>query len=226
MSQRLILSATVAATLVFAAPAQAQLGPAGGLLGGATGTVGQVVGGTPSQVSDVLDQVLGGGAGVLPPDVLGDVLVTVPGLAPAPSASAEAPRGVAGSPAGAVIDTRAPAATVRVLSRLKQVGRTGRLRVEVRSDEPGLVAFTSTVRPGVKRRGVARRVRHSRSVIHLAPIVVGFTRAGAVPVTLKLSKSGQRRLGRSRNGRMSIGLLTADASRNQTAERLKRHLAR
>ena len=220
--KRLSLGAAAAAGLVLAAPAvaSAQLGSVGGLLPG----VGQVVDGTTKTLDDTLDKVLGGSTAALPPDVLGDVLGAPAPSSPSPSGTPAPPR-ITSAP-GSVADTRAPMASVRVLSRLKDVGRTGRLRVEVRSDEAGVVAFTTMVRPGAKRRGVAKKLRHDRSVIHIAPVVVAFNRAGAVPVSLRLTKSAQRRLNRSRNGRMSVGLLTADAARNQAAERLKRHLAR
>src|SRR3712207_6885044 len=57
-----------------------------------------------------------------------------------------------------------------------------------RSDETGVVAFTTMVRPGTKRHGVAKKLPHDRSVIHIAPVVVAFNRAGAVPVDRKSTR--------------------------------------
>ena len=129
-------------------------------------------------------------------------------------------------PSGGADDRHAPAATVKVVSRLSQVARTRRLRLEVRSDEPGVVAIAATIRPGAKRRGVAKGVKHKRSVIHVPTLMLAFHRAGTVTVDLRLRAADAALLGRSKNGRMSVGLLTADVARNQASERLKRHLRR
>jgi hypothetical protein len=145
------------------------------------------------------------------------VVATGPAAAGAPSVAGRAP---------SASDTRAPLASVRVVSRLSGVARQRRLRVEVRSDEPGVVAFSSTIRPGAKRRGVPKATPHRRSVIHVPAVVLAFRSAGTMTVDLKLSAKDAATLGRAKNGRMSIGLLSADVARNQATERLKRHLRR
>ena len=212
---------------------------AGGLAG-----VGSIVPGT-EQITSTLDQVLAGVDGVLSQDGLGEMLVTItdpaagpvaapgsPGASGPAGASSSETRLVGGSvttmPSGTAgtADRRAPMATVRIVSRLSQVARMRRLRLEVRSDEAGVVALASTIRPGSKRRGVAKRVKHKRSVIHMPTVVLAFRQAGKLTVDLRLKAADAARLGRSKNGRMSVGLLTADVARNQASERLKRHLRR
>jgi hypothetical protein len=231
------------------------LGPIGQVITDATQqvstTLDQVLGGgtsalPPDALGDVLSTVLAPPAAPGAPGAPG--LPGVPGSAGAPGAGGPAWGGsgasggsnvrlvgggsVAGTsgssgPAGSVLDDgRAPMASVRIVSRLSRVAATRRLRVEVRSDEPGVVAFSSTIRPGVKRRGVAKRVAHSRSVIHVPTVVLAFRSAGTLTVDLRLRAADAARLGRARNGRMSVGILTADVARNQSSERLKRHLRR
>ena len=243
MTSRMTALSLAGAAVVLAAPATASA--QGGLLG----TVGEVVGGTTTQVTDTLDQLLSGTATTVPTDPLGGVISAV--LAPAGSpgapgtpgtqgatgstgASTTAVRivsssgggvggGVAGS-TGSFDDHQAPHATVKVLSRLGQIARTRKLRLEVDSDEAGVVAFTAMVRPGLKRRGVPRSVKHSRSVIHAPTAMLAFRQAGKLTVDLRLSAADATRLGRSRNGRMSVAILTADVARNSSADRLKRQL--
>jgi hypothetical protein len=127
------------------------------------------------------------------------------------------------------VDARAPNARIRVLSGLKSVGRTGKLRLRVSLDEPGLAVFGTNVRPGAQTKR-ARRLhphsRYSRKVVHFPTAALAFRNSGALNVTIRLSRRVQRRLGQARDGRMSLSVVTADLGRNQSASRQKKHLHR
>lgn len=235
--------AAVAASCAFVGPPASAFAQGGGL-----GGVGSIVTGATDQVTSTLDQVLGGTEGVLSEDALGTVLQTVTDPVAGPDGGPGGSDGsggsggsggstlVSGAPSGVTTtvpsggpgaaDRSAPVVTVRVVSRLAHVARTRRLRLEVRSEEAGVVALASTIRPGVKRRSVAKGVKHRRSVIHVPTVVLAFRQAGTLTVELRLKAADAARLGRSRDGRMSVGLLTADVARNQRSERFKRHLRR
>ncbi len=225
----------------------------GGIITGTTGAVGGIITGTTATVTTTVDQTLGGilggtglgavtgpitagsapGAG-LPVDALNTLLGTlgIPTLAGTGSGQAVAPDG------SIIVDNRAPGVTFKVLSSLRGVKALGKLKLQVSSDEPGLVAFTSTLRPGLavktkkaKRtaaRGKARSsaAKHSRKVIHIAPVSLGFRKAGKLKVTVQLSRAAQRNLGNGRNARISVGLLAADAARNQLQQRVKQTVKR
>ncbi len=221
-------------------------------------TVGGILTGTTQTVSDTVDQTVGsildgsplggivgpnapgGGAagGLLPTDALNALLQTlgIPTLAGTGTGQTVAPDG------SIVIDSRAPGVTFTVLSKLRDVQKDGRLRLQVASDEPGVVAFTSTLRPGVlarskakarTRKGTSKKAKkraaspkHSRRVIHVPAVTLGFRQAGALKVTVQLSKTAQRNLGNARDARISVGLLAADGARNQATERVKRSVKR
>jgi hypothetical protein len=199
------------------------LPPVGGVIGGVTGTVGGIVGGVPGAVDQAVGTVLGGGT------------APVPGAPGAPGGSADgggpagsgalpadtvdsllATLGAAGAVTGdgsVVVDGVAPTARVRVLSRLTQIARTASLRIEVASDEAGVVAVGGAVRPGGALRGRAKG--HSRRLVKWPTTVLGFRGPGRLRVTIKLSRAARIALGRSRNARMSIATIAADAHRNQ-----------
>ncbi len=204
----------------------------GGVVTGVTGTVGGVVTGVQNGVTGAVDGTLGnvlGGAGSLLPQGTLDALIGAllggggaSGLSNSPGGPIVLSGGSIG-PGGAILDARAPRPTVRVLSNLRSIGRTGRMRMEVRTNEPGIVALAGTVRPGPAvrraRRGARSSVAHSRRVIKVPSVVLGYRRAGGLTVTVKLSRSAQRALGRSRNARLSAGTIAADLFRNQASDR-------
>lgn len=223
-----------------------------------TGTVGGIITGTTQTVSDTVDQTVGGildgsglggivgpnapgggaAGGLLPTDALNALLQTlgIPTLAGTGTGQSVAPDG------SIVVDSRAPGVRLTVLSKLRDVKKDGRLRLQVASDEAGVVAFTSTLRPGVlakaakpkakkktapkKARKSAATPKHSRKVIHVPAVTLGFRQAGALKVTVQLSKTAQRNLGNARDARISVGLLAADGARNQVSERVKRSVKR
>jgi len=128
---------------------------------------------------------------------------------------------------GGVVDGRPPTVTVQVLSRLRSVRRTGRLALRIGSSEPSLVALSGTVRPGLPLAHAHRaRAAAFRSPIRLRSALLAFRSAGGLRVTIAVSRSAQRRLGRARDGRLSLGVLAVDAARYQAARRIKRHIAR
>jgi hypothetical protein len=201
----------------------------GGAVTGVTGTVGGLVTGTTSTLTGVLqgtlDQVTGTAGGLLPSTLLTQLLASAGGSA----TGAPGSTGSNGSGPSAVVDARAPNASFRILSGLKSVGRTGKLRVRVALDEPGVVIFSPTVRPGRQTKAARRahrRARYSRRPVHFPSAALAFTRSGALKVTIRLSRRVQRRLGQARDGRMALALVTADLRRNQSATRQKKHLHR
>lgn len=216
---------------------------AGGVITGVTGTVGGVIGGVQDTVTGVVDQtlggVIGGGGGALPDDVLNTLL----GALLANSAAAPGTPGLGGPNAGGpivlsggqvgpggviLLDASAPRPTVRVLSRLKQVGRTGKMKLEVKTNEPGVVALKSNVRPGatIKAKNGKKTKKVSRKLIKIPQIVLGYRKAGKLTVTVRVSRAVQRRLNRVRDARMSVGTVAVDVWKNQDSDHRKLKLKR
>ncbi|HUR85791.1 MAG TPA: hypothetical protein VMY78_10635 [Solirubrobacteraceae bacterium] len=212
----------------------------GAVVTGVTGTVGGVVGGVQNTVTGVVDQTLGGvldggAGGLLPTDVLDSLLGTL--LANSSAAPGTPGTGTSGgpivlaggsvTPGGIVLDASAPRPTVKVLSTLKKIGKDGKMRMEIRTNEPGIVAVAGSVRPGVavKKKG-AKAVKHSRKVIKVPSITLGYRKAGKLVVTVKLSRAAQRALGRSKDARMSVGTLASDVFRNQDSDNFRLKIKR
>lgn len=211
---------------------------AGGVVTGVTGTVGGVVGGVQDTVTGVVDQTLGGvigGAtgGLLPDDVLDNLL----GALLASSSGAPGTSGAGGpivlsggsvGPGGVIIDAGAPRPKVRVLSKLKAIGRNGRMRMEIRTNEPGIVAVAGNVRPGVavKKKGAKKAAKHSRKLVKVPSVVLGYRKAGKLVLTVKLSRAAQRSLGRSKDARMSVGTVASDVFRNQDSDSVRLRIKR
>lgn len=214
----------------------------GGVITGVTGTVGGVIGGVQDTVSGVLDQtlggVLGGGGGGLPDDVLGSLLGTLfanssaaPGTPGFGGPNAGGPIVLSGGttgPGGVVLDASAPRPTVKVLSKLSQVGKTGKMKIEVKTNEPGVVAFASNVRPGatIKAKKGQKTAKVSKKLIKVPQIVLGYRKAGKLNVTVKLSRAAQRALGKVKDAKMSVGTIAVDVWKNQDSENVKLKLKR
>lgn len=258
----LSIGALGAGTAVAAAPAQAQLlgllpsigtivtdtgqtvgailPGTGGVITGITGSVGGIVAGVESTVTGTLDQtlggVLGGGGGVLPPDVLNALLGTLLGNSTAApgtpgtgsSGGVIVLSGGSMGPGGIVLDASAPRPTVKVLSKLTQIGKSGKMRLEIKTNEPGVVAVAGKVRPGVavKAKKGAKKVKHSRKIIKVPQITLGYRKAGKLVVTVRLSRAAQRALGRSKNAKMSVGTLAVDVFKNQDSDNAKINIKR
>lgn len=212
----------------------------GAVITGVTGTVGGAVTGVQSTVTGTLDQtlgaILGGEGGLLAPDVLNTLLGTLLGNSTAApgtpgtgnSGGVIVLSGGSTGPGGIVLDASAPRPTVKVLSRLRQIGSSGKMRMEIRTNEPGIVAVAAKVRPGaaVKARKGSRAARHSRRLIKIPQITLGYRKAGKLVVTVRLSRAAQRALGRSRNARMSVGTLAVDVFKNQDSDNAKVNINR
>ncbi|HYF24646.1 MAG TPA: hypothetical protein VD931_02805 [Baekduia sp.] len=227
----------------------------GGVVTTVTGTVGGVVTGVEDTLTGTVDGLVGGvldgatGSGsLLPTDVLDQLLGTVGGaLAPGGATGATGAPGVPGTtgsggfvlingvptPTG-VVDAAAPDMSVTVASTLRQIHKTGSLRLRVRSSEPGVAAIGGAVRPGTayrkpkKKKKTARTsaARHSRKVIKFPAAVLAFRKAGELQVTVKLGRVARRNLGASRNARISVATVSADRYRNQASDTIRRTIKR
>ena len=212
----------------------------GGVVTGVTGSVGGVVSGVQNTVTGTLDQTLGsvlsGGSGLLPTDVLNTLLGTLLGNSTAApgtpgtgnSGGVIVLSGGSVGPGGIVLDASAPRPTVKVLSKLKQIGSSGKMRLEIRTNEPGIVAVAGKVRPGaaVKAKRGAKAAKPSRKLIKIPQITLGYRKAGKLVVTVRLSRAAQRALGRSKNARMSVGTLAVDVFKNQDSDNAKVNIKR
>ena len=210
----------------------------GGVITGVTGTVGGVIGGVQDTVGSALDDtlggILGGGGGLLPDDVLGSLLGTLlanssaaPGTPGFGGPNAGGPIVLSGGtvgPNGVILDASAPRTTLTVLSKLKQVGKTGKMKLRIKTNEPGIVALRSNVRPGATVKGAKAKV--SKKLIKIPRIVLGYRKAGTLDVTVKLSRAAQRSLGKVKAAKMSVGTIAVDVWKNQDSENTKLKLKR
>jgi hypothetical protein len=190
--------------------------------------VGGVVTQTTTAVQDAVGQVLGGGLPQLPTGTVDQLLgsLGVPGL--------DGLNGAAGQPGtlpdGTILaDARAPVLKVKVLSTVRQISMTRKLRVQISSDEAGVVAIGGSIRPGAKRRLATRKARsqpYSRKPIRFPAMVLGFRKAGALTVTVRFPRAAKQTLGRGRNARISVALAAVDVARNQGLSHVKRIVKR
>jgi hypothetical protein len=202
--------------------------PVGGVVDTVTGTVGGVVdtatgatGGVTDTVGQTVDDVLGGTVGQLPTDTIDGLLGTagLNGLNGAPGAP-----GVRVLPDGTVVvDSRAPVTKVTVLNHNRTVGRNGKLRLRISSDEPSVVALAGTVRPGRawKLHGKAAK-RHSRKAIKIPRVVLAYRKAGSLLLTIQFSSRAQRNIRHSYNSGVKLTLIAVDVARNQVTRKLNR----
>jgi hypothetical protein len=242
MLGRTSLIATAGA-LVLAPAAHAQLPlplPDGtGTVDQVTGLVGGLAPAAPGPVQDALDTLLNGGVPTLDPGVLDGLLGAIgapPGGARTgtPTAGGAAGGVVGSGVSGGIVDGRAPTVSVQVLSHLRTVRKTGRLVLRVGASEPAVVALAGTVRPGKqlrakKQRGAREKARAAASFrrpIQVKRALLAFRRQGALRVTISLSRTAQRRLGRARDARLSLAVYAVDVARNQAVRQLKRHVKR
>jgi hypothetical protein len=207
----------------------------GSVITGVTGTVGGVIGGVQNSVSGVLDQTLGGvlagATGSLPDDVLGSLLGTLlanSSTAPGAANSIVLSGGTVGPGGQILLDASAPRSTVTVLSKLKQVGQTGKMKIRIKTNEPGIVAVKSAVRPGaaVKAKKGQKAVKVSKKLIKIPQIVLGYRKAGQLDVTVRVSRAAQRALGKVKAAKMSVGTIAVDLWKNQDSESTKLSIKR
>lgn len=260
-TRAIVLAAAASAALALpAASASAQLGlplpnlgqvvsdlgktvdsivPTGGVVTGVTGSVGGIIAGIDSTVGGTVGGVVGtvldgAGGGTLPTDALDQLLATL-GLG---GPGANGVNGANGAPAsgvlGGVIDAAAPDVKIQALSKLRQIHKTGNLKLQVSSSEIGIVAVSGAIRPGTAvaakkaKKTTAKKsaVTHSRALIKFPAAVLAFRQPGSLVVTVKLGKEARRTLGRSRDARLSVAVIAADVLRNQMSTHVKSKLSR
>jgi hypothetical protein len=213
----------------------------GGVVTAVTGVVGGVVGGVQDTVVGVVDQtlggVLGGANGLLPTGVLDTLLGTLlknstaaPGTpGTGNSGGVIVLSGAQPGPGGVVVDMSAPRTKVKVISRLSEIGSTGTMKLEVRANEPGIVAVGGNIRPGaatVKAKTGRKSARRSRALIKVPRMTLAYRKAGKLIVTVRLSRSAQRALGGSKNAAMSVGTIAVDVFKNQDSDNTRVSIAR
>lgn len=111
--------------------------------------------------------------------------------------------------AGAAPPSASRTASIRVLSSLRAIHRTGRLRLRIRTTSSGIVVVSSSVRPG--RAVSSWKGSHSRTAIRLRTVSLGKRKAGARTVTIKVGRGTRLTLGRSRSARLSVRLSIGSA---------------
>jgi hypothetical protein len=216
-------------------------GSVGGVVTGVTGTVGGLVGGVQTTVTSLVDQTLGGVVGGdllgLPTDAVDSLLGTLlhssaaapgtPGLgAPGSGAPIVLSGGKIGA-GGVILDASAPRTTVTILSKLTAIGRNGKMKMEIKTDEPGIIAVGGKLRPGalLKVKDPAKlkaaKAKHSTKLIKVPSIVLGYRQAGKLDVSVQLSRAAQRALATSKDAKMSVGTVAVDVFRNQGSESTK-----
>jgi len=202
--------------------------PVTGVVDTVTGTVGGIVdtaagatGGVTDTVGQTVDGVLDGTLGELPIGTIDDLLgaAGLNGLNGAPGAP-----GVTVLPDGTVlVDSRAPVTKVTVLNRNRTVGRNGKLRLRISSDEPSVVALVGTIRPGRawKLHGKAAK-RHSRKAVKIPKVVLAYRKAGSLVLTIQFSGRTQRNIRHSYNSAVKLNVVAVDVARNQVTRKLNR----
>jgi hypothetical protein len=94
--------------------------------------------------------------------------------------------------------------SIRVLSSLRAIRRTGKLRLQIRTTSSGVVVVSSSVRPG--RAVTAWKGRHPSTALKLRTVSLGKRNAGTRTVTIKVGRPTRLILGRSRSARLSVRL--------------------
>jgi hypothetical protein len=196
-------------------------GTVGGVVDTVNTTTGGATGGITDTIGQTVDDVLGGNLPQLPTGTIDDLLGAA-GLNGANGANGQP--GVTVLPNGTVVvDSRAPLTKVTVLNRNRTVGRNGKLRLQISSDEPSVVALVGTVRPGRawKLHGRAKKL-HSRKAIKIPKVVLAYRNAGALRLTIQFSRAAQRNIRHSYNSSVKLTLVAVDVARNQVTRKLNR----
>ena len=199
-------------------------GTVGGVVDTVNTTTGGATGGITDTIGQTVDDVLGGNLPQLPTGTIDDLLGAA-GLAGLNGANgANGQPGVTVLPNGTVVvDSRAPLTKVTVVNRNRTVGRNGKLRLQISSDEPSVVALVGTVRPGRawKLHGRAKKL-HSRKAIKIPKVVLAYRTAGALRLTIQFSRAAQRNIRHSYNSSVKLTLVAVDVARNQVTRKLNR----
>jgi len=191
-----------------------------------TGTVGDPTGTVTGTVGQTVDQVLGGTLGTLPAGTVDDLLgaAGLAGKDGTNGTNGAAGPGVKVLPDGTiVVDKRAPVTKVKVLDRNRKVGRHGKLRLQISSDEPSVVALAGTVKPGRAYHLHGRALkRHSRKSVKLPKVVLAYRKAGALRLTIQFSRKAQRNIRGSYNTAVHLKVVAVDVAHNQATRKLNR----
>lgn len=200
-------------------------GTVGSVIDTVTGTVNDTTGGATGGITDTIggtiDQVLGGTLDSLPTGTIDDLLGAA-GLNGKNGANG-AP-GVTVLPDGTVVvDKRPPNTTVKVLDRNRKVGKNGKLRLQIASDEPSVVALVGSVKPGraYKLHGLAKK-HHSRKAVKIPKVLLAYRKAGALRLTIQFSRRAERNIRHSYNSTVRLSLVAVDVARNQVTRKLNR----
>ena len=99
-------------------------------------------------------------------------------------------------------DTQPPSVSLRIVdSKLSQVKKSRKLRVQVTTNEAGNVALTATVKSGKKTITIARSTQ-------------GFARTGRVTVSMALTKAGQSELRKRSSAAITVAGRATDGAGN------------
>lgn len=123
-------------------------------------------------------------------------------------------------------DKAAPKVTFKVVTRLRQAARTGRLKVRVVASEPAVVALSSALRAGRARRSHGKPLKVSRELLKTKATVLAFRSAGPVTATIKLPAKTRKSLANAQSARIALQAWASDISRNQTTYAAKRTVRR
>jgi hypothetical protein len=203
-------------------------GTVGSVIDTVTGTVndttGGATGGITGTVGGTIDQVLGGTLGSLPTGTIDDLLGAAGLAGKDGAAGANGAPGVTVLPDGTVVvDKRPPNTKVKVLDRNRKVGKNGKLRLQISSDEPSVVALVGSVKPGraYTLRGSAKK-HHSRKAVKIPKVLLAYRKAGALRLTIQFSRSAERNIRHSYNSTVRLSLVAVDVARNQVTRKLNR----
>ena len=104
------------------------------------------------------------------------------------------------------------------------MGRTGKLRLQISSDEPSIIALGGHDPAGDRSQGprasACAITRASRSAF--PPRFWPTARPVPLKVAIQLSRKAQRNLKRGYNARLSLALVALDVARNQQRRSVKR----
>ena len=100
-----------------------------------------------------------------------------------------------------------PSASARMLSSLRSIRATGRLRVRIVTPAAGRVVVSGRILPG--RPPARYRTRGSRRPVGLRTLSLGELARGTHTVTFAVSREARRRLGRARDARLTMTVAVA-----------------
>jgi hypothetical protein len=143
--------------------------------------------------------------GAAPTDYAGFALE--PGSLGKGDASDGLDRGIRALPARRPAGSTRRTARPRVLTNLRSIRKTGRLRIRILTPADGLVVASGRIRPG--RALVRYGSVHSGAIVNLRTVSLGELAAGVHTVTFRLGRTARRRLGRARDAGLTLTVTVA-----------------